>query len=68
MVKGSMKRPHKVTISTRTRPEDRMKYVIPTIEDPAPHLIPDEESPTEEDPMVTVNDVFVSSHWRANKR
>ena len=68
MVKGSMKRPHKVTISTRTRPEDRMKYVIPTIEDPAPRLIPDEESPTEEDPMVTVNDVFVSSHWRANKR
>ena len=53
-----MKRPRKGIISTRAIPEDRVTYSIPTIEYPDPHLIPNEEAPTEEEPARTVNHVF----------
>ena len=60
-LKARMKQPHKVIRITRTRPEDRVAYYIPTMEAPAPHLIPYDESPTEEDPTGTVNNVFLFS-------
>ena len=41
---------------------------IPIIEDMAPHLIIDDESPTDEEPEVTVNNVFVFPHWRTKKK
>ena len=53
-----MKRPRKGIISTRAIPGDRVTFAIPKIEDPDPHLIPNEEAPTEEEPARTVNHVF----------
>ena len=53
-----MKRPRKGIRSSRAIPEDRVTYDITTIEDPDPHLIPNGEAPTEEEPARTVNHVF----------
>ena len=48
--KGREKRLRKGIRSTRAIPEDRVTYAVPTIEYMAPHLIPDDESLTNENP------------------
>ena len=62
-----MNLPRERIISTRTRPEDRVTYSIPTIEDPVLHLIIYDKVPIEEEPSGTVNHVFFPHWWRRKR-